>query len=146
MPFAVLVIDRLVLVRLRAAPTDISLRDLRAQLTTARADVGRPLIAILQIPEQAEDIPAEMRPLMADFGKYVSRLCQEVHLAIETKGFRGTILRSAITATVMVTRERNLTVHRTLAEAIQAIRHQVPLDRLAEVEALVEPSVRDGTP
>jgi serine/threonine-protein kinase len=131
------VIDRLFFVRLRAAPTAASVHALRQVVSTTRKEVGRPLIYVAQIPSDARSVPPEMRPLMADFGKHVSRLCERVHLAVEAPGFRGAILRSSITAVLMVTRERNVTIHQSLADAVAAARPELPADLHDELDALI---------
>jgi hypothetical protein len=140
MPYELTRIDALVFVDIRAAPTEGSVLDLCTSLSAARMDAGRPPVLIIRLPAEAHAVSAEMRPTMAEFGKYVSGLCREVHLVVEATGFRGTVLRSAITAVVMVTRERNLTVHRSLADAFDAVHHWIPSDRRAEVEALLPPA------
>jgi len=79
-----------------------------------------------------------MRGHLAAHGKYVSTLCEQVHLVIEAPGFRGAILRSAITATALLTRERNLTVHARLADAIDIARRGLGREWAAEVDALLD--------
>jgi hypothetical protein len=130
-------IDRLVFVELRQAPTVTALGALRVELAAAREAAARPLVLVARIPPDAEPVSDAMRAHMAAYGRYVAPLCAEIHMVVETPGFRGAILRSAITASALLSRERNLTVHRRLAYALDAARQRLEREWHADVDALL---------
>lgn len=121
------------LVKLAAAPTPPMLAALSADIAIAHEETGDELIYVAVIPKNATPPAAEARPLMAEFQRYVSRTCKEVHVVVETGGFAGTILRSGITAVAMISRERNLTVHATLGQALGRLRSMLSPELGAEL-------------
>lgn len=121
--YALVRVGHVLLVRLGRAPTPTALAALAAEVAQAHEAVGDRLVYIAVVPRDAQAPGPEIRPLLAEFARYVSRACAEVHLVIQVEGFAGTVLRSAITAVAMVSRERNLVVHGALSGALDAAQH-----------------------
>jgi hypothetical protein len=115
-------IDRAIFVTFRGRPTAAALRMLRADVGKARAEAGRPLVYLSLVSPDPAAFSAELRPVLVDFLKYLHTCCESVHLVIEAKGFEGTIVRSAITAIAMLTRQRGVIIHSTVEEAIASVR------------------------
>jgi hypothetical protein len=127
-------VGTVVMVLLRREPTASSLAVLAAEVAQAHDAVGSPIVYLALIPRNARSISAEIRPMMGEFARFVSSVSSSVHLVIEADGFSGTILRSAITAVAMLTRERNLFIHGTLGEALHRISAGLPPDEGDAVE------------
>jgi hypothetical protein len=126
--YRIALVGRVLLVRLCGAPTPPMLAALSADVAAARDQVGNGLVYVSVIPKEATAPGPDARPLLTEFARFVSSSCAEVHLVIETTGFAGTIVRSAVTGVAMLSRERNLTVHANLAEAFARIRPPLSLD------------------
>ena len=119
--FLAMRVGHIFMVRLAVAPTPLALAELAAEVARAREAAGAPLVYVAVVPRDAHAPGPDVRPLMAEFARYVSQVSAEVHLVVEVEGFAGTVLRSAITAVAMISRERNLTVHRALTDALATV-------------------------
>jgi hypothetical protein len=128
-------VGRVLLVRLSAPPTPPALAALAAEVTEAREKAGAPLDSIWVIPGQAAGIAPEIRPVMTEFGRYVETVSASLHLVIESTGFAGTIMRSAVTAVLLASRARRVKVVSRFDEAFAALRPSLSTEDARELEA-----------
>lgn len=127
-----------VVVRLDAPPTPPALAALAGEVAQARERAGLPLAYVAVVPPQAAGISAEMRPVMAEFGRYVSSVSETVHVVIEASGFAGTVMRSAVTAVLLASRARHVNVASRFAEVFTAIRPRLSQKQADELLATAD--------
>jgi hypothetical protein len=134
-------VGHVVVVRLDAPPTPLALAALAAEIAQAHERSGAKLVYVSIIPREAAGVSADMRPVLAEFGRYVSSLSDSVHLVIESSGFAGTVMRSAVTGVLFAARARHVHVVSRFSEAFAAIR---PRLSALQAEELTATAVRLG--
>jgi hypothetical protein len=99
-------------------PADVD--ELQRAVPAARQACGKDLIYIAIMPGDLPNLDEGQRKLLMDLTEAILPHCSALLIVMEARGFRGALLRSAMTAVTLLTRKHNtLRVVDSLEAAIE---------------------------
>lgn len=125
------------------APTAEDCEAIKERVQAQRERCERGLVYLAIMPAELPNLDDGTRRLLMDLTEAVIPACDKLLIAMEAGGFRGAILRSAMTAVTLLTRRHDvLRVVDSVDAAVGLIAERLPADReglAAAIEATGSP-------
>ncbi len=119
-------------------PTPQDFLEVPRTVAELRERVGRPLVYLAVLPNEVGRIDDTARKGFTELTEQVLEHSEIVLIVFEARGFRGAMLRSALTAVTLLTRRRDtLKYLDSIATALTVAKDQLPADDAA-VRAAIE--------
>ena len=113
-------------------PEAADCEEIKHKVPAIRERAGRQLVYIAVMPESLPKLEEPERELLMDLTEAVLPACEKLMIVMEGEGFRAAIIRSAVTALMLLTRRTNaLRVVDTLETALEQTEPWLPKDRRA---------------
>ena len=116
-----------------STPTEADFARQLHELGEAYREQKTPLTYLSITPDTIDAPQGDARIALERFAGNAASYCSTVHLVLEGTGFRGTIIRSVVTAVIMARRQHKLVkIHASLDSAQRSINH-IKIPSLLEI-------------
>ena len=113
--------------------------EIKARIPALRERAGKPLVYIAVMPADLPKLEDDHRKILMDLTEAVLPACHKLIIVMEGTGFRAAILRSAMTAVMLLTRRHDtLRVVDSLDVALELTDPWLPTDRRAIARVMRE--------
>lgn len=126
-------------------PEAADVDEIKREVPAVRRASGKPLVYIAIMPGDLPNLDEAQRKLLTDLTEAILPDCVTVAIVMEARGFRGAILRSAMTAVSLLTRKHNtIRVVDSLEGALEFAGDKLAVDRARVEQTLAEVGAQLG--
>jgi hypothetical protein len=112
------------------SPEAADVDEIKRIVPSVKRSIGKDLVYIAIMPADLPNLDEEQRKLLMDLTESILPSCALLIIVMESRGFRGAILRSAMTAVTMLTRKHEtMRVVDSVAAALETAANKLPVDR-----------------